>query len=197
MIGRRHLQLGVGILLLGLLAWAVNRGLEHLAGLQPESGRAAPEPAALPEGLPRITASLFYGSPDGEALVQVRREVALAEGLVPQGREILSGQLQGAPAPYVSVVPEGTLLRAFYVTDQGDAFVDLSIEASSRHPGGSSAELLTVYAIVNAVTANLPTIQRVQILIDGREADTLAGHVDLRRPLPQDLSLVRDETEAR
>ncbi len=34
------------------------------------------------------------------------------------------------------------------------------------------------------------TVQRVQILIDGREIDTLAGHVDLRRPLTADLSLV-------
>jgi hypothetical protein len=84
------------------------------------------------------------------------------------------------------------MLRAFYVTDRGDAFVDLSGEASSRHPGGSATELLTVYAIVNAITANLPTIQRVQILIEGREADTLSGHVDLRRPLQQDLSVVRD-----
>jgi hypothetical protein len=54
--------------------------------------------------------------------------------------------------------------------------------------------LLTVFAIVNAVTTNLPTIQRVQILIDGREADTLAGHVDLRRPLQQDLSIVSEPT---
>ena len=84
------------------------------------------------------------------------------------------------------------MLRAFYITERGDAFVDLSPEASARHPGGSSTELLTVYAIVNAVTANLPTIQRVQILVDGREADTLAGHVDLRRPLQQDLSFVRE-----
>jgi hypothetical protein len=44
---------------------------------------------------------------------------------------------------------------------------------------------------VNAVTANLPAIQRVQILIDGKEADTLAGHVDLRRPLQRDESFVR------
>jgi hypothetical protein len=44
---------------------------------------------------------------------------------------------------------------------------------------------------VNAVTANLPAIQRVQILIEGREVDTLAGHVDLRRPLERDASLVR------
>ena len=143
--------------------------------------------------MPRIGATLFYASADGRALVPVRQEVTLAEGLVPQGREILTAQLEGAPLPYMSVIPEGTLLRAFYVTGRGDAFVDLSFEAASQHLGGSSTELLTVYAIVNAVTANLPTVQRVQILVDGREADTLAGHVDLRRPLQQDLSLVREE----
>jgi spore germination protein GerM len=195
-IRRRHIQIGAGVLLLGLLAWAVSRGLERLVGRQPESSGAVAEPAAPATGVPRITATLFYASADGQALVPIRREVALAEGLVPQGREILTAQLQGAPSPYVSVIPEGTMLRAFYVTDRGDAFVDLSLEVSSRHPGGSSTELLTVHAIVNAVTANLPTIQRVQILIDGREADTLAGHVDLRRPLQQDLSLVREEPEA-
>ena len=197
MIGRRSIQIGAGILLLGLLAWAVSVGLERLVGVEPESARTATEPAPLPPGVPHITATLYYASADGRALVQIRREVVLAEGVVPQGREILSAQLQGAPSPYMSVIPEGTTLRAFYVTERGDAFVDLSLEASVRHPGGSSAELLTVYAIVNAVTANLPTVQRVQILINGMEADTLAGHVDLRRPLQQDLSLVRSEADAR
>jgi spore germination protein GerM len=189
---RTYLQIGVGILLIGLLAWGVSRGLERLAGLPPESGDTAGAPSVPGASVPRITATLYYGSADGQSLLAVRREVPLAEGLVPQGREIVGMQLQAAPSPFVSVVPEGTTLRAFYVTERGDAFVDLSPEASSRHPGGSSTELLTVYAIVNAVTANLPSIQRVQILIDGREADTLAGHVDLRRPLQQDLSLVRE-----
>ena len=32
-----------------------------------------------------------------------------------------------------------------------------------------------------------------RILIDGREVDTLAGHVDLRRPLERDFSVVREE----
>ena len=31
---------------------------------------------------------------------------------------------------------------------------------------------------------------RVQILIDGKEVDTLAGHVDLRRPLAKSLEWV-------
>jgi hypothetical protein len=31
----------------------------------------------------------------------------------------------------------------------------------------------------------------VQILVDGREVDTLAGHIDLRRPLQRNDTLVR------
>ena len=193
MTRRQYVQIGVGAVAMALLAWAVMRGLERLAGVEPAAERATAEPAAPPPGVPRITATLYYASADGKELVAVRREVALAEGIVPQGREILAAQLQGAPEPYVPVVPEGTMVRAFYVTERGDAFVDLSPEVSSKHPGGSAGELLTVHAIVNSVMANLPTVQRVQILIDGREVDTLAGHVDLRRPLERDFSLVREE----
>ena len=193
MTTRRSLQWGAAILAVAGVAWVGLRGLDRLVGGHPEAQQTAGESAAPPAGVPRITATLFYGSADGEALIPVRREVALADGIVPQAREILAAQLQGAAAPYLSVIPEGTKLRAFYVTDRGDAFVDLTGEVSSAHPGGSSTEMLTVFAIVNAVTANLPTIQRVQILVDGQEVDTLAGHVDLRRPLERDESLLREE----
>lgn len=194
MTRRRTFQAAAAVLLVAGAGWAVSRGLDRLTGVQPavEPPAAAPE-AASAAGVGHITATLFYGSADGQALVPVRREVPLADGVVPQGREILLTQLQPAPEPHVSVIPEGTTFRAFYITDRGDGFVDLSGEVSSRHAGGSSAELLTVYAIVHAVTANLPSIRRVQILIDGREADTLAGHVDLRRPLEPNPSLVRED----
>ena len=188
----RGVQIGVVVLLLVLLAWGVNVGLERLMRPAVEPAAEATPAGGRDEAVPRITATLYYSSRDGQALVPVRREVPLAEGVVPQGREILAMQLQPAPEGYVSVVPKGTTLRAFYVTERGDAFVDLSSEVSANHPGGSFTELLTVYTIVNAVTTNLPTLQRVQILIDGREADTLAGHVDLRRPLAKDLSLVKE-----
>jgi hypothetical protein len=36
----------------------------------------------------------------------------------------------------------------------------------------------------------MPSVRQVQILIDGREVDTLAGHVDLRRPLRKNDALV-------
>jgi Sporulation and spore germination len=74
------------------------------------------------------------------------------------------------------------------VSERGEAFVDFSKEITSQHTGGALDELFTVYAVVNALTVNLPAITRVQILIDGKEADTLAGHVDLRHPLQKNLT---------
>ena len=52
-------------------------------------------------------------------------------------------------------------------------------------------ELLTVYSVVNTLLVNLPTMTEVQILIDGQEADSLAGHVDLRRPLRKNEGLIQ------
>jgi hypothetical protein len=49
-----------------------------------------------------------------------------------------------------------------------------------------------VQAVVHAVTANLPAVQRVQILVDGKEVDTIAGICDVRRPLAPYPSLVGD-----
>jgi hypothetical protein len=170
------------------VTWALIRLFSEPAATPPPTG----ETAATPVETAHITATLYYGSSDGRALVPVRRDVPLAAGVVEQGRQILTVQFQDAPQPYLQVVPKGTTLRAFYVTDRGDAFVDLSGDVASAHPGGSLTELLTVYAIVNAVTANLPAIQRVQLLVEGKEVDTIAGHVDVRRPLERDSTLVRD-----
>ena len=67
----------------------------------------------------------------------MRREVPLAEGIVRAGpRRSSTRSSQPRPRRYVSVIPKGTTLRAFYVTERGDAFVDLSREVSARIPAG-------------------------------------------------------------
>jgi hypothetical protein len=184
---RAKIYLAAMVAALALVSWALVR-LLSVPSAPPRPVVEAPAPVETAH----ITATLFYGSSDGRALVPVRRDVPLATGVIEQGRQIIAVQLQDAPQPYVQVVPKGTTLRAFYITDRGDAFVDLSGEIVSAHPGGSLTELLTVYALVNAVTANLPAVQRVQLLVDGKEVDTIAGHVDVRRPLDRDVTLVRD-----
>ena len=130
------------------------------------------------------------------SLQPVQRDVTFGEAIADQARRIIEAQIAAAPAPLASAIPEGTKLRALYVTERGDAFVDLSAEVTARHTGGALDELFTVYAIVNALTVNLPAITRVQILIDGKEADTLAGHVDLRHPLARSLKWIKSDSRS-
>jgi len=189
MRSKRTTQIVVLLVTLGVLAWGVTVGLERLAAPEAQTITAPPAPV---QSTAHITATLFYAAANGTTLLPLRREVPLAGGVVAQGRQILTAQLAAAPDGQRSVIPAGTQLRAFYVTERGDAFVDLSPEVTTGHPGGTLNELLTVYALVNAVTANLPAVQRVQLLVDGKEVDTIAGHVDIRRPLARDTTLVAE-----
>jgi Sporulation and spore germination len=176
-----------------LAAWGITVGLERVIRTPSETARIESEKTPQPPAPVRhITATLFYASPDAAQLVAVQREVPFGEGPVEQGRQIVIAQLTMQPsAPLVSAVPAGATLRGFYVSERNEAFVDLGPEIVSAHPGGSTAELLTVYSLVNAVTANLPALSRVQILVEGKEVDTLAGHVDLRRPLQRNDTLLQ------
>ena len=184
-------------------AWLLFFGLPRWYGRSPSAAPAATPAPAVPAR--KITATLYYVSEDGMSLVGAQREVPFGEPVSEQARWIVEAQLGAAPEPLAAAVPPGTTLRGVYVTErdcgeaaascQRDAFVDLSAEARTRHTGGALDELFTIYAIVDAVTVNLPVITRVQILVEGKEVDTLAGHVDLRHPLEKNLKWVKTEKE--
>ena len=141
---------------------------------------------------PKIRAKLFFTSESGFSLTAVEREVSLGTGLVGQSRALIEAQLaEPAPAPLVSAVPAGTKVRGLFLSSTNELFVDLEGTIQKAHPGGSLNEMLTVYTIVNAITVNLPDVEHVQLLVDGREVDTLAGHIDLRRPLRKNEALIQ------
>ena len=174
-------------------AWVLFVGLPRWYAPKPPAPAAVGSESPAPER--KITATLYYVSDDGAELVGIQREVAFADAVLDQAWVIVEAQIAAPAAPLESAIPAGTTLRNLYLTDRGEAFVDLSADVSAKHPGGALDELFTVYTIVNVLTVNLPAIQRVQILIDGKEVDTLAGHVDLRHSLQKQLKWVRTNKE--
>jgi spore germination protein GerM len=176
-------------------AWVLFFALPNwYAARRAQNGTPAAAASAPATASRKITATLFYLSEDGMALAPAQREVPFGETVAEQARAIVEAQL--APAdPQVSAIPAGVTLRDVFVTERGDAFVNLSGEIAARHPGGSLLELFTVYTVVNALTVNLPAITRVQILIEGKEVDTLAGHVDLRHPLAKSPEWIVHDTQ--
>lgn len=154
---------------------------------------AGPAPAATsaatgaPAGEARtVNATLYFVSEDGQGLVGEPSQVAFGTSPSEQARHILEAQLAPATRGRLSAIPAGVTVHAIYFTSKGDAYVDLSREIITLHPGGSLNEALTVYTIVSALTTNVHEITAVQILVDGQQIDTLAGHLDLRQPLAAD-----------
>jgi spore germination protein GerM len=182
---RRGAFIALLVLAGGSVGWLLFAGLPRWYGAPARTAVVAPPAAVTPEDVRKIKARLFYVSDDGGRLTSVERDVPFADQTAAQARRIIDAQLAPPEAPLVSAIPPGTTLRAVFVTDEGAAFVDLSREVASAHPGGSLNELLTIYTVVQALTTNLPAITSVQLLVDGKEVDTLAGHVDIRRPLPR------------
>lgn len=191
-ISRRALgmMIGLGVVLVLTGVWLVFAVLPGYL-TSPETPVAPRDAAASPEEARKIQATLFYVSDDGLELVASSQEVRYGATPAEQARYIVEAQLAQAPANLISALPRGVTVRAVFLGGRNEAYIDLSPELARDHGGGSHNEALAVYAIVNAVTANLPTVTGVQILIDGHEVDTLAGHVDLRQPFGRALRWVR------
>jgi spore germination protein GerM len=90
----------------------------------------------------------------------------------------------------VSPLAGNTRVLEVFVTARGIAYVDLSKEIVEKPSSGMEAEMFAVFSLVNSITMNFPAIKRVQILVDGRVAETLGGHVDLSHPLMPDPTLL-------
>ena len=176
-----------------VLAWVLFVGLPRWYGA-PSATRAvaaAPSSSAPPPPGRKIKARLYYVNEDGTRLTAVERDVAYGEGTVEQARQIVEAQVAPVSEPLLSAIPPGTRVRSVFVTPTGEAYVDLSREAAAAHAGGTLNEVLSIYTIVDALTENLPAVTAVQILVDGKEVDTLAGHVDLRVPLARNPAWVQ------
>ncbi len=80
----------------------------------------------------------------------------------------------------VRVFPKDTKILSFSLKN-GLATVNLNDQACNLNVG-SSLEALAIASIVNTLT-KFPDIYRVKILIEGKEVESLAGHVDLATEL--------------
>lgn len=175
------LALGTAALLVGV--WLVSVGLPGWL-TQPDAGTSsADDVTGGAVESRRIQATLFYVAEDGTALLPTSRNVLYGATPVEQARRLVEAQVAAPPEGLVSAIPAGTTVRGVFLTDAQEAYVDLGGAIVSGHSGGLLDEALTVYAIVNALTVNLPEVTAVQILIEGREVDSLRGHIDLRAPL--------------
>lgn len=128
---------------------------------------------------------LYFVHPDTTELVVDKRSIYPKVDFIKSLKQIIQELIKGSTAGLINPIPNGAQLReVFFSPGSGCVYIDFSGDFSKAHTGGVTAELLTIQSIIKTLKANFPAkIQLVQILIDGKEAETIAGHIDISRPL--------------
>ncbi len=191
--------------LLGLVATVGLTAPRWSALLRSPAGPPEPEEAAVAESAAsaaeadragaadparRISVRLYFEAADGAGLLPEERDIAFSHDLALQIRTVVEELARGPASGLLPTLPAGTRVLEVFVQPHGVACVSASPELSSGLPGGSRAELLTVYSIVNTIVTNFPAVSRVQLVVNDQLTASLGGHVDVSRPLPPDMTLV-------
>ena len=135
--------------------------------------------------------NLYFADPDSEYLSAERRIISKAITQKQRITQTIKELISGPRGKLIRTTPTQTILKSVRIDNKGVVFLDFSAHLSRNHPGGSSAEISTVYSIVNTVLLNFKETTRLKILINGQEIKTLAGHIDCSVPLLADKILIK------
>jgi Sporulation and spore germination len=176
----RHLLLSVGAMLVVVVAMGIYaRHMRHQAGeLEPTAADTLP--VAPPASGPTETVTLYVAYDAQGQLRAESAQIPLPGGRQQRAEELLRALLRiyqqpGAAHPLAAA----SEIRSIYLVESGAAVIDLNAAFADQHRSGILVEQLTVNSLVETLGVNVPGIQRVRILVDGKDRETLAGHADL------------------
>ncbi len=129
------------------------------------------------------TITLYFASEEDNLLHGEEREILSNSSLILEIKQTIEELLSGSDNGYISPFPPESKLREVFITGEGIVYADFSREIQDEHLSGTTAEISTVYSVVNSLAFNFESIKKVFILVDGNEKETLKGHIDISRPL--------------
>jgi len=134
--------------------------------------------------------TLFFSDANERFLVPEKRFIPKEKEPEAQAREMIQALIAGSKTGLVNTFPEKAELQG--VKREGEDILSVNFKESlvANHPGGSAAEMATVYSLTNTLTTNLPAIKRIRILIGGKERESLKGHIGLRTPFMMNRELI-------
>ena len=128
-----------------------------------------------------MNVKVYYPDDSGMKLVEVEREVIVDDATDKYTAAVESLLEEPDEDNLTKIFPNNAAIRSVTV-ENGLAIVDLDGGFLKSFVGGSTGEELLVGSVVDTLT-NFPEVKRVKFLVDGREIETLSGHMDLSTPL--------------
>ena len=135
-----------------------------------------------------LDVKVYYPDNQGLKLLAVKRTVKL-EGTDKYKAAITSLMSGTKDSNQTNIIPKQTKLNSITVKD-GIAYVDFNDALVKKFTGGSTGEEMLVGSIVNTLT-EFSEIKKVQILVNGKKIESIAGHIDLTTPQPRMENLLK------
>jgi spore germination protein GerM len=175
----RHLIIAVAILLAITLGMGFYVVRMRARVDRTEVSAANTQPVAPPVSGSSEQVTLYVAYDDAGVLRPKSVRITLPTGRQERAAEILRALLtlyldKFSPHP----LGRGSEIRDVYLVDPGLAVIDLNAAFADNHRSGVLVEELSVVSLVQTLSANIPGITRVKILVEGNERETLAGHAD-------------------
>jgi flagellar basal body-associated protein FliL len=134
--------------------------------------------------------TLFFSDANERFLVPEKRYISREKEPEEQAQEMIKALVAGSKTGLVNTFPEKAELRSVKLEGGDMLLVNFRESLAAGHPGGSAAEMATIYSLTNTLTVNIPVIKRVKILIEGKERESLKGHVGLKNPFTVNQELI-------
>jgi spore germination protein GerM len=176
----RHFLIALSVLVAAVLGMSIY--VWHMRG------RAAATPVASVDSGPVVApvagnmerVTLFIAYDDIGVLRAQSAQIPMPSVRQQRAEEVLRALIalylsKSSPHP----LPPGSDIRSVYLVDPGLAVIDVNAAFADGHRSGVLAEELTVASLIQTLSANIPGVSKVKILVEGKQRDTLAGHADL------------------
>jgi len=138
----------------------------------------------------KLKVELYFSDSNERFLTPEVRFIPKAKSQPGQVTELVNALIEGPKTGLVRTIPEKARLINARVDGSGTAVVNFDSAFIEQHPGGSASEVATIYSLTNSITRNMPEVKRVKILVDGKEMETLKGHIDARFPFVPNMEIV-------
>ena len=156
---------------------------------QSEKQPAAPvvsAPAGTAQGEDLFNLRMFYPVENRLEMIEKllprrTKESAIAEAVIDE-------YFEGPGEGLTSCVPQNVKLLGIYEGPDDVLYVDLSDELRRNFQGDALQEYLLLRGLYESLISNLQDISDVKVLVDGKETETLGGHVYLKYTLKDAVS---------
>lgn len=123
---------------------------------------------------------LYYGDAESVGFRGVPHKIAETAEQINRVKQAIDALLKNPlPESCIRAWPDGMQMREVYLDSYGILYIDLPQSITAEFQGGSTSEYIAVYSVIHTVFQNFNFVRGIRFLIDGKEAETIAGHIDI------------------